>query len=196
MPFLKSLPPDAVLKDVLRTSPAIGVPFAQWHEELLRGPSPFSVGERELFAAYVSALNACGYCHGEHEAVAVSFGIAPGVLDGLLADIDSAPVEVRLKPVFAYLRKLTLTPSKMIAADAEAMSAAGWSEEALYHAASVCAMFCCDNRIIQGLGLQRHSPQALAEVVGRLHDFGYRSTIALIEGRSFESLPKDPAATR
>ena len=195
MTFLKSLP-DAVLKDVLRTNPAIGVPFAQWHEELLRGPSPFSVGERELFAAYVSALNSCGYCQGEHEAVAESFGIPHGLLDALLADIDSAPVEARLRAVFAYLKKLTLSPSKMTAADAESLFADGWKDEALYHAASICAMFCCDNRIIQGLGLPRHSPEALAEVVSRLHDFGYRSTVALIEGRSFESLPKDPAANR
>ena len=99
-----------------------------------------------------------------------------------------------LKPVFAYLRKLTLTPSRMVAADAEAVFAAGWTEEALYHAASVCAMFCCDNRIIQGLGLQRPSPRALADVVTRLHDFGFRSTASLIEGKSLDSLRKASAA--
>lgn len=195
MSFLKSLP-DALLKDVLRTNPAIGVPFAQWHEALLRGPSPFTAGERELFAAYVSALNACGYCHGEHQAVAESFGIPQGLLDALLADVDSAPVEPRLKAVFAYLKKLTLTPSRTTREDAEAVFAAGWNDEALYHAVSVCAMFCCDNRIIQGLGIARPSPDALAEVVSRLHDFGYRSTVAMIEGKPYESLPKDPAAQR
>jgi hypothetical protein len=30
-------------------------------QEVLRGPSPWTVGERELFAAYVSKLNACEY---------------------------------------------------------------------------------------------------------------------------------------
>ena len=181
MTFLKSLP-DAQFKDVLRTNPAIGVPFAQWHEMLLRGPSPFTAGERKLFAAYVSALNACGYCHAEHQAVAESFGIPMGLLDVLLADIDSAPVDPRLMAVFTYLRKLTLTPSRMTSEDAEAVFAAGWNDEAPYHAVSVCAMFCCDNRLIQGLGIPRHAPDGLAEVVGRLHDFGYRSTVALIEG--------------
>lgn len=193
MSFLRSLP-QALLKDVLRTEPAIGVPFAQWHEALLRGPSPFTVGERELFAGYVSALNACGYCHGEHQAVGESFGIAPGLLDALIADLDGAPVSERLRAVFVYLRKLALTPARMTRADAEAVFAAGWDDAALYHAASVCAMFCCDNRIIQGLGIARHSPEVLAETVRRLHDFGYRSTVALIEGRPLDALPKDPAA--
>jgi AhpD family alkylhydroperoxidase len=34
------------------------------------------VAERELIAAYVAGLNACGYCHGIHIAVAEAFGIA------------------------------------------------------------------------------------------------------------------------
>jgi AhpD family alkylhydroperoxidase len=42
----------------------------------LRGPSPFTVAERELIAAYVSGLNACGYCHGIHRVTADAFGVA------------------------------------------------------------------------------------------------------------------------
>jgi hypothetical protein len=30
-------------------------------QEVLRGPSAWTIGERELFAAYVSKLNACEY---------------------------------------------------------------------------------------------------------------------------------------
>ena len=195
MTFLKALP-DAQLPDVLRSDPSIGIPFVQWHEALLRGRSPFSVGERELFAAYVSALNACAYCHGEHEAVAESFGVAPGLLDALLADIHAAPVDARLRPVFAYLKKLTLTPSRVAPDDADAIFAAGWDDEALYHAASVCAMFNADNRMIQGLGIGRHSRDALAAAVSRLHDYGYRSTVALIEGKAFDTLQATPTDVR
>jgi hypothetical protein len=38
-----------------------GHAFSEASQEVLRGPSEFSVGERELFAAFVSKLNACRY---------------------------------------------------------------------------------------------------------------------------------------
>ncbi len=45
--------PNADLKEILKSEPDLGLPIAEYHEVLLRGPSPFSVGERELMAAYV-----------------------------------------------------------------------------------------------------------------------------------------------
>src|SRR5215831_20166080 len=61
MAFLPSMP-DADMKDTLTREPAIGIPFSQLNEAVMRGDAPFSAGERELLAAYVSALNGCDYC--------------------------------------------------------------------------------------------------------------------------------------
>ena len=36
-----------------------GAPFSELTQQVMRGPSPWSVGERELFAAFVSRLNEC-----------------------------------------------------------------------------------------------------------------------------------------
>jgi len=36
-----------------------GRSFSQLTQQVMRGPSPWSVGERELFAAFVSRLNQC-----------------------------------------------------------------------------------------------------------------------------------------
>ena len=72
MAYLPSLPADAVLLDVFRAYPDTARPLMDYHQALLRGPSPLSVAERELIAAYVSGLNACGYCHGVHSAAARS----------------------------------------------------------------------------------------------------------------------------
>ena len=63
-------------------------------------------------------------------------------------------VEARLLPILAYVRKLTLTPSRMVDADAAAVFDAGWSEEALFHAISVCALFSFMNRIVRGSGFR------------------------------------------
>jgi hypothetical protein len=53
------------LPDVIRTmsyrSGFFGVPYAALLQQLMRGPSQWSVGERELMAAYTSYLNQCPY---------------------------------------------------------------------------------------------------------------------------------------
>jgi hypothetical protein len=38
-----------------------GLPFSIYIQDVLRGPSEWSVGERELFAAFVSHKNQCVY---------------------------------------------------------------------------------------------------------------------------------------
>lgn len=38
-----------------------GQPFSAYLQSALRGPSDWSVGERELFAAFVSRQNQCKY---------------------------------------------------------------------------------------------------------------------------------------
>src|SRR5262245_10721096 len=132
MTYLPSLPGDAVLLDVFRAYPGTSRLLLQYHQALLRGPSPLTVAERELIAAYVSGLNACRYCHGVHTATAQAFGISEGTLGALLDDVGAAPVAERLKPLLRYVGKLTLTPAKITPGDAEAVLAAGWEEQALH----------------------------------------------------------------
>ena len=51
------------LPDVLRLlnyrPEYFGAPFSDWLHDLLRGPSEWEVGERELFAAFTARLNHC-----------------------------------------------------------------------------------------------------------------------------------------
>src|SRR3569833_3313709 len=149
VPFLPSLPRDATVLDGMKAYPESSAPLIDYHSVVLRGPSALTVGERELIAAYVSGLNACHYCHGVHSAVAEAFGIEEGVLAGLLADVETAPVRDELKPLFAYVRKLTLTPSWLVLEDADAVLAAGWEERTLFDAISVCALFNFMNRLVE-----------------------------------------------
>ena len=52
-----------------------------------------------------------------------------------------------------FVRKLTLEPTKMIQADADAVFEAGWSERALYDAIIICCTWSFMNRFVEGLGL-------------------------------------------
>ncbi len=170
MTYLPSLPGDAVLLDVFRAYPGTSRPL--YHQALLRGPSPLSVAERELIAAYVSGLNACRYCHGVHAAVAEAFGIREGTLGALLDDIGAAPVTERIKPLLRYAGKLPLAPAKITPGDAEAVLAAGWAEQALHDAVAVCGLFNLMNRLVDGLGITADEDYFQASA-RRLADNGY-----------------------
>ncbi|GAB3159541.1 carboxymuconolactone decarboxylase family protein [Amycolatopsis stemonae] len=154
MSYLKSLPAETTLLQVFQAYPEPARHLLAFHETLLRGESPFTVGEREMIAAYVSGVNSCDYCHGIHTVTAEAFGVPAGVLTAAVADLETAPVDDKLKPVLAYVGKLTRSPSRMTDADAEAVFAAGWDEQALHDAVLVCALFNFMNRMVEGLGIE------------------------------------------
>lgn len=49
--------------DIIRTlfyrAEFLGAPMSAWTQAVMRGPSDWSVGDRELFAAFTSRLNQC-----------------------------------------------------------------------------------------------------------------------------------------
>ena len=153
MPLLPSLPAPSHLADMFRRFPRGLAPLLEYHDAVLRSDGALTIGQRELVAAYVSGLNACTFCMDSHVIYAHAFGIAPETVGALLADIDTAPVEDRMKPILRYVRKLTSLPSRIVEADVQAVLDAGWSEDALYEAIQTCALFNMMNRLVEGTGV-------------------------------------------
>jgi len=154
MAYLPSLPGDAVvLLDVFRAYPDTARPLLDYHQALLRGPSPLSVAERELIAAFMSGLNACGYCHGVHTATAQALrgrrgnpGRAASRCQhrrGAGADEAAAAVCGQAHP----------HPGEDRPGDADAVLAAGWEEQTLHDAVAVCGLFALMNRLVDELGI-------------------------------------------
>lgn len=148
-----SLPDNPRLGDVFKRFPKTVWPLCEYHDILLRGESELSVAEREMLAAYVSGLNACNYCHGSHQIIAEVHGIEEKVFENLIDDPARSGIDDKFIPLLAYLKKLTEAPSRVTDQDAEAVFAAGWSEEAFYDAICICAIFNCMNRIVEGTGV-------------------------------------------
>jgi len=154
MPFLPAINVEDKVPHVLaKFNTGTGRPLIEFHEALLRGDSPFTVAEREMMAAYVSGVNACQYCHGAHTAAAKEFGVSEQLISDLLKSVQTAGVDPKMVPVLNYIRQLTLTPTKMTQADADAVYAAGWTERALYDAVQICCLYNFMNRFVEGLGL-------------------------------------------
>jgi len=53
--------PLGVLKTLMYRSDRFGRPFSAATDRAMRGPSEWSAGERELFAAFTSLLNQCPF---------------------------------------------------------------------------------------------------------------------------------------
>ena len=105
-------------------------PMGAWTQAAMRGPSMWSVSERELMAALVAKWNSCAFCVGAHGAVAAK-EVQRSAVDAALADFRAAPISEGLKATLAFLEILTLRPMEMTAEDARAVLHAGVSTEAL-----------------------------------------------------------------
>ena len=150
---------------------------------VMRGPSPLKPAFRELIAAFVSSRNLCRFCRESHRAVAAKLYEDRGLIDAVIADFRSAAITEPEKLLLGYLEKLTLNPSSTTAEDVERLRQAGWSDEAIYDAVSVCAMFNFYNRWVEGTGVQDMPEAAYEASAERMARNGYAGS-ALAPGRA------------
>jgi uncharacterized peroxidase-related enzyme len=150
-----------------------GARAKEFTHEAMRGPSAWSVGDRELMAAYVSKENASTFCIAAHTATASqAYQDAPRVA-AVLADLDSAPVAEPLRATLRMLGKLTAT-GEVSAADMRAVLAAGVSPQQAQDALAVCAAFNTTNRLADAFGFEILSPEDFQAGAKYLLKRGYR----------------------
>jgi len=183
MPFLKHLDDLSDITDITWNDRKRLGPLDKASQNIMRGKSSFSPAQKEVFAAFVSGLNACSFCYGSHAAVAKNFGVYQETIEALVEDIDSAPVASNEKPLFQYLKKLTLSPSKLIQEDADKIFREGWSEQDLQDLILIGCLFNFYNRLLDGHGIKGN--QAIYQFgADHLHKNGYGVPwfISLIKG--------------
>lgn len=123
----------------------------------MRGPSGWSVADRELMAAYVSKVNDTAFCIGAHTATAARAYQDEALVAAVLADLETAPVE---EPLRATLRLLgTLTRDGTVGADdVRVVLAAGASPGQVEDALAVCVAFNTTDRLADAFGFELLSP--------------------------------------
>src|SRR6266699_2658787 len=72
MPYISLNSDEPGIRGLFRFRPETARPLNELVEVLLRGDNTLTRGERELIAAYVSALNECRYCFSSHAAYAAA----------------------------------------------------------------------------------------------------------------------------
>jgi uncharacterized peroxidase-related enzyme len=164
--------PDAA-KLVLYRPDFYGARAKEFTHEAMRGPSDWSVGDRELMAAYVSKVNESAFCVGAHTATASqAYQDGPRVA-AVLADLESAPIEEPLRATLRMLGKLT-REGQLGADDMREVLAAGVSPQQVRDALAVCAAFNTTGRLADAFGFELLSPEGREAGAKYLLKRGYR----------------------
>jgi uncharacterized peroxidase-related enzyme len=128
-----------------------GEPMGVFTQLVMRGPSAWSVGDRELMAAFVSQMNACAFCVGAHKATAATAYQDEVKVSAVLSDLETAPIQEPLRVTLRLLGKLTREQTAS-ADDMRAVLSAGVSREQVENALSVCFAFNTTNRLADAFG--------------------------------------------
>jgi AhpD family alkylhydroperoxidase len=142
--------------------------------EAMRGPSTWSVGDRELMAAFIAKTNQCEFCTKAHAAVAQGACHGDGKrISELLSDLDTAVIEEPLRATLIMLGKLTREHS-VNAEDMRAVLAAGASLAQIEDALAVCFSFNVIGRLADAFGFFVPGPKTFEAGAKYLLARGYR----------------------
>jgi len=154
-----------------------GDPMSRVTQEAMRGPSAWSVGDRELMAAYVARTNQSEFCVKAHSAVAQrAYGDekkVPALLSDLDSGADHAAIDEPLRATLLMLGKLTRQHTLNVD-DMRAVVAAGASHQQIEDALAVCFSFNVIGRLADALGFAVPGPEAFEAGAKYLLARGYR----------------------
>jgi AhpD family alkylhydroperoxidase len=164
-----------IIKLVKYRADFYGGPMGAVTQEAMRGPSTWSVGDRELMAAFIAKANQCEFCTKAHAEVAQRAYGEVKMVSSLLSDLDTAAVEEPepLRATLLMLGKLTREHA-VNADDMRAVLAAGASRQQVEDALAVCFSFNVIGRLADAFGFFVPGPEAFEAGAKYLLARGYR----------------------
>ncbi len=183
-------PKPSTYRDLIENAKASGADYWQiWHllafdpeaahhlaalsHTLMHKECPISAGFRELIAAYTSSLNQCEFCMKAHAAVAAKLLGDEALVWGVIRDLEASDLEGKDKALLRFVRKVTLAPASITAADTQQLNVAGWDDASIFYAISACALFNFYNRWISASGVNPVSDEAFKNLASRMATSGY-----------------------
>lgn len=164
--------PDAARITLYRPK-LYGAQMKKFTQEAMRGRSTWSVGDRELMAAYVSKVNACPFCVGAHTATATRAYQDREKVAAVLSDLDSAPIEEGLRATLRMLAKLT-SDGTIGADDIRAVLSTGVSHQQIEDALAVSFAFNTTDRLANAFAFEVLSQEGFEAGAKYLLKRGYR----------------------
>ena len=81
------------------------------------------------------------------------------LVEGVLRDVETSGLDERHKVLFRFVDRVNADSPRLTRADLDAVRAAGWTDEELYFAITVCALFNFYNRWIDASGVHALSDE-------------------------------------
>jgi uncharacterized peroxidase-related enzyme len=141
--------------------------------QAMRGPSSWSIADRELMAAYVSKANECSFCIGAHTATAAMAYRDQAKVAAALGNIDTAPIAEPLRATLRMLGKLT-RDNAVTAEDIHELRSANVSPDQIRDALAVCFAFNVTDRLANAFGFEVLSTAGFKAGAKYLLRLGYR----------------------
>lgn len=91
----------------------------------------------------------------------------------VLADVESSPLSGKEKALLRFVDRVNRDSATISAADIEPLHQLGWTDEAIYWAITVCALFNFYNRWIDATGVHALSDEAHRQGAARSAKAGY-----------------------
>jgi uncharacterized peroxidase-related enzyme len=162
-----------VIKLVKYRADFYGRPMGAVTQDAMRGPSAWSVGDRELMAAIVAKTNQCEFCTKAHSLVAQRAYRDGKKVSAVLSNLDTSAIEEPLRATLVMLGKLTREHT-VDANDMRAVLAAGASRQQIVDALAVCFSFNVIGRLADAFGFFVPGPEAFEAGAKYLLARGYR----------------------
>lgn len=154
---------------LLKFKPELGSLLSSFMHQLMRGPGPIPILDREIIACAVSMINGAMFCTLAHRATGVHLaGGKEKYLEYAASKKSSA-----LGGFAVAVNVNQHVPAEIVAQ----VKAAGWSDEAIHDATLIVGAFKMMNAYVEGLAARTpsgpDSSQQYAEIGKRLAEQGY-----------------------
>jgi alkylhydroperoxidase family enzyme len=91
----------------------------------------------------------------------------------VLTDLQASRLSAAEKALFVFIEKVNARASQIRQADIDELKTFGWTDEAIYDAITVCALFNFYNRWNDGAGTEDMPPFAYEMTGKRIAEHGY-----------------------
>ncbi len=111
---------------------------------------------------------------GSHAAVAAELLEDRALVDAVLDDHRNAPISDADKFLFDFIERINTDSPSIEKSELDQLRSLGWSDEALYDAITVCALFNFYNKWVGAAGVQDMPAADYQESGRRMKNAGYK----------------------